>query len=99
MNPAFFLFDHEALDRGEPPVVVHALPYSDETHLSPERFRKLIESGDLLEFSHSLDDQIGGQIEAGFHIVGFFEDGWAEAEHLDKWFKSDMTTRARKMGP
>src|SRR5262249_18049228 len=27
-----------------------------------------------LEFGHTLDDQIGGQIAAGFVITGFFED-------------------------
>jgi hypothetical protein len=33
-----------------------------------------IERGEPLEFSHTLEDQIGGQIEAGFAIVGFYED-------------------------
>ncbi len=96
MNPAYFLFDQEAIERGEEPVVVHALPFSERTHLSPERFRKVIEEKDLIEFSHSLDDQIGGQIEAGFHLVGFFEDGWKEARPIDGWFKTMMNTRARK---
>ena len=96
MNPAFFLFDHEALDRGEDPAVVHPLPFSDESRLPPERFQKLIKDGDLLEFSHSLDDQVGGQIEAGFVITGFFEDSWKNATPLDRWFKTMLNTRARK---
>jgi hypothetical protein len=69
MNPAYFLFDWEELDRGEDPVVRFALPYTDKKSLPPERYQKLIEDGELLEFSHSLDDQVGGQIDAGFHLV------------------------------
>lgn len=99
MHPAFFLFDHEALERGDEPVVRYALPYNDQEHLPPERLRKLIDTGDLLEFSHSLDDQIGGQLAAGFHVVGFFEDSWEDAAHIDKWFKPLLNTRARKPRP
>jgi hypothetical protein len=96
MNPAFFLFDHDALDRGEAPTIRYALPYSDKSRMPPERYRKLVEEGDLIEFSHSLDDQIGGQIEAGFHLVGFFEDSWQDAKPIDDWFKPLLNTRARK---
>ena len=34
-----------------------------------------IAAGEPLEFGHTLEDQIGGQIDAGFAITGFFEDG------------------------
>jgi len=27
-----------------------------------------------LEFGHTLDDQIGGQLAAGFMLIGFYED-------------------------
>lgn len=96
MNPLFFLFDHDALERGEPPVVTYPLPYSDESRLPPARLQQLIEEHDLFEFSHSLDDQIAGQIEAGFAIVGFFEDSWKDATPLDRWFKTMINTRARR---
>ena len=52
----------------------YALPYADVTSLSEEERRRELDSGEPLEFSHTLDDQIGGQIEAGFVIVGFYED-------------------------
>ena len=81
---------------GDDPVIRYSLPYSTNESLSRERFAKLVDEGEALEFSHSLDDQIGGQIEAGFHIVGFFEDSWKEAESLDRWFKTLMNTRALK---
>ena len=31
-------------------------------------------TGDALEHSHSLTDQLGGQVDAGFHIIGLYED-------------------------
>nr|GGH98477.1 SAM-dependent methyltransferase [Aquisalinus luteolus] len=76
MNPDFFLFDHEAIEAGAPQVITYSLPYAAPTSLSPERLRKVIDEKQALEFSHSLDDQIGGQIAAGFAIAGFFEDFW-----------------------
>lgn len=96
MNPAFFMFDHEALDRGEPPVAKYTLPFSDQSSLSKERYEKLVADGEILEFSHSLDDQIGGQIAAGFHIVGFFEDTWEEAKQINYLFPTMINTRARR---
>jgi SAM-dependent methyltransferase len=99
MNPSYYLFDHYALERGEPPVAVHPLPFSDQTHLSPPELEALMTAGEALEFSHSLNDQIGGQIRAGFAIVGFFEDTWKEVEVLDRLFPTMINTRARKMIP
>ncbi|MEM7013634.1 MAG: class I SAM-dependent methyltransferase [Verrucomicrobiota bacterium] len=97
MNPAFFLFDHEALDRGEPPVAAYSLPFSDSESLPKERYDKLVADGELLEFSHSLDEQIGGQIAAGFHIVGFFEDTWEDAKQINYLFPTMINTRARRV--
>lgn len=96
MNPLYFLFDHDELERGATPVVRYALPYSDETSLSPARLAKLMESGEPLESSHSLDAQLGGQLRAGFVITGLLEDSWAEAP-LNRWFKPMLSTRARKV--
>jgi hypothetical protein len=42
--------------------------------LSEEERQHLLEKGEPLEFSHTLEEQIGGQIEAGFLIAGFYED-------------------------
>jgi SAM-dependent methyltransferase len=96
MNPAYYLFDHEALDRGEAPVVRHSLPYSDSSGLPPERLRRCIAEGEPLEFSHSLDDQIGGQLKAGFLLTGFFEDTWSEVPAVSGHFPPLLNTRARK---
>jgi hypothetical protein len=37
-----------------------------------------IETGTPLEFSHTLEEQIGGQLDAGFLLAGFFEDAYGE---------------------
>ena len=74
-HPLLFVFDGDALERGEL-VARHALPYSDLEARSPERIARMREEGEPLEFGHTLDDQVAGQLDAGFGIAGFYEDGW-----------------------
>jgi SAM-dependent methyltransferase len=73
LNPAIYIFDTDLAERGELKVR-NALPYSDLTDMPEEELRRRKEAGEPLEFSHSLEDQIGGQIDAGFVITGFYED-------------------------
>lgn len=75
LNPDLYIFDREAEDERGELVVRHRLPYSDLTHMTPEERERLVGDGPL-EWSHSLADQIGGQLEAGFVITHF-----AEAPH------------------
>jgi len=72
-NPLMYLFDYELLERGELKVR-HKLPYSDLTHLSPEELKRYLEEGEPLEWSHSLEEQVGGQLQAGFLLTGLYED-------------------------
>lgn len=72
-NPILYIFDIDKLDQGEFEVK-HKLPYSDLTSLSDAALQHLTEQGLPLEFSHTLDDQIGGQLKAGFVLTGFYED-------------------------
>lgn len=97
MNPDFYLFDHADLDRGGPLEVRRALPYSDLRDLSPEALAELLAEGTALEFSHSLDTQIGEQIAAGFAITGFYEDRWSdEATRLNPFMPTTLATRATR---
>jgi SAM-dependent methyltransferase len=73
MNPFFYLFDRSHADRDEL-LVRHRLPYSDLDSLTPTERQALLDTTDVLEWSHTLTDQIGGQIDAGFVIAGFYED-------------------------
>jgi ubiquinone/menaquinone biosynthesis C-methylase UbiE len=71
MNPIFYIFDIDKADEGILEVA-HKLPYADSEH--PEIMKKLMEKNWPLEHSHSLSDQLGGQMDAGFHLVGLYED-------------------------
>jgi SAM-dependent methyltransferase len=94
-NPMMFLFDEEEADRGVLRVR-HTLPYSALTSLTEEERRRRIEAGRPLEFSHSLEDQIGGQIAAGLLISGLYEDYFPGTE-LAKYTPAFIATRAIKV--
>jgi SAM-dependent methyltransferase len=97
MNPDYFLFDHEAIEAGEPLEVRFRLPYADVTHLPRQRLERRLAAGDALEYGHSLDSQVGDQLAAGFVIAGFYEDRWdAEATPLDPYMPSSKATLALK---
>ena len=93
-NPVLYLFDEEADTRGEL-VVRHRIPYADTASLDPDAVSKRIASGEPLQYGHTLDDQIGGQIDAGFRIEGFFEDGFPETT-LDRYLPTFIATLAVK---
>ena len=96
-NPARYLFDWELYEQGILQVK-HALPYSDAVRLSEEEKRQCLEGGEFLEFSHTLEDQIGGQIDAGFLIAGLYEDADREEDNdaLSKYMPVYVVTRAVK---
>lgn len=53
------------------------LPYSDEEQLTPEELARLEAKRDPLCYGHTLEAQIGGQLEAGLLLAGFYEDTFA----------------------
>jgi SAM-dependent methyltransferase len=94
LNPALFIFDEDAADRGELRVV-HKLPYEEPRDLTPELRVRRIEGREPLEFSHSLTDQIGGQLAAGFLLTALVEDRHAEFLPA-QYFPTYIATRAIK---
>lgn len=75
VNPVLYLFDQRKIDDGILEVR-HELPYSDLTSISESERDAYVRAEEALEFGHTLTDQIGGQLDAGFAITGFFEDRW-----------------------
>ncbi len=73
MNPALFIFDNELFEKTGERVVRYRVPFEDERDLPPEEVISERDEGVPLEFGHTLDDLIGGQLEAGFHLVAFDE--------------------------
>jgi SAM-dependent methyltransferase len=76
-NPVLYLFDDARMEAGEF-VVRHRIPYSDLTSVSDDERRRYTDKGEPLCFGHSLADQIGGQLESGLLLTGFYEDGGPE---------------------
>lgn len=96
INPVNYLFDMDELYNHNNLVVKYPIPYSDLKHLSKERLGQYMKDQEPLEFGHSLEDQIGGQIEAGFSITGFFEDNNGGKDPLDAYIPTFIATRASK---
>ncbi len=94
-NPASYIFDQRLADDGILQVR-HTLPYSDLTSLSAEERQQYMDDEQPMEFSHTLDDQIGGQLAAGFVLTGFYEDSW-QGRALDHYMPTFLATRATKL--
>ena len=97
-NPINYIFDLDLLDREHRLEVKYKLPYSDTESLSDEAREAYLAKGWPLEFSHTLDDQIGGQLAAGFLIAGFFEDRYTPQENdlISEHMPTFFATRAVK---
>jgi len=95
MNPDYFLFDHASLSADTSIEVKFPLPFSDLDYLDEVDIEQRISGGHGIEFSHNLDDQIGGQLASGFTIAGFYEDRWNdEATPLNRFMPTSMATLA-----
>ena len=98
MNPAVYIFDTDLADEQGILEVRNTLPYSDLAGKSPEALQRQMELGWPLEFSHSLTDQLGGQIAAGLLIAGLYEDTYPPEDPypLAKYMPMFIATRAIK---
>jgi hypothetical protein len=74
MNPDLFIFDIEALDNQSEFLVRHRIPHS--TVDLPEAERLAAYGDGPLLYSHTMTEQVGGQLAAGFRLTHF-----AEAPH------------------
>jgi SAM-dependent methyltransferase len=97
IKPAVYVFDRYEDENNGRLVARHSLPYSDEDSLTEAELAELIENGQPLEYSHTLEEQLGGQIAAGFYITGFYEDSRRENEsRLNHYMPTFIATRAKK---
>jgi SAM-dependent methyltransferase len=95
LNPVVYIFDLELADDTGEVRVRYSLPYSDATSRTEEELGRQMERGEPLEFSHTLEEQIGGQIEAGFLISGFYEDRHRD-DPIAAFMPTFVATRAIK---
>jgi SAM-dependent methyltransferase len=70
MNPLFYLFDWDDMEKGILSVSFK-IPFSDVETYGMERLQK---DDRPAEFGHSLSDQLAGQMDAGFDLVGLYDD-------------------------
>ena len=98
-NPDVYIFDLALLDAERRLEVRYRLPYSDLESLSEEGLQAYLAKGWPLEFSHTLDDQIGGQLAAGLLLAGFYEDRYPPQEDdlLSEYMPTFFATRAIKL--
>jgi len=94
MSPTSYIFDPLEEDQGRL-VLRYPLPYADCEDPSPQEREQIAREGHTFEFSHTLEDQIGAQLEAGFVLSGFYED--REPDRLvARYFPDMLATRAVK---
>lgn len=77
-----------------PLVIANKLPYNPLKN--PELLKQLEKSDDGIQFSHTFDEQIGGQLKAGFVIVGAYEDFNNEPDAIADGIPSFWATKAVK---
>jgi ubiquinone/menaquinone biosynthesis C-methylase UbiE len=90
INPISFQIDEESLK------LIYKQPFSDLHSLPPEKLEELKNNKEALVFGHSLTDQIGGQLDAGFMVTAMFEDTWDVEHKMDEFLPSFIGTRAVK---
>ena len=99
MNPSFFLFDHDEAIRSGTLEVKFPLPYSDLDSLTEAQETAMRRHRSTIEFGHTLEDLIGGQIKCGFRLTGFYEDYWDDAATLlNLYSPTSFAIRAEKPG-
>lgn len=89
-NGLNFLFD--SFDR--PLTIANKLPYNPLKN--PEQMKHTLEQDESIQFSHTFDDQIGGQLKAGFVITGAYEDLNNDPDAIADGIPAFWATRALK---
>lgn len=92
VNPSIYIFDVPLAEKGVFEVK-YPLPF-DATKLSDEERQRVFDNESPLEFSHSIEEQIGGQLEAGFILTGLYED--QQDSPLGKYMPGYIASRASK---
>ena len=94
VKPIHGLFDPDLKKQG-PFQLKFSMPHSD-LKLSDEERENWFGSDAPIEFVHSLGDQLGGHLDAGFLIAGLYEDDCGGSEPIDQFIKSFVAVRAIK---
>lgn len=89
-NGINFLFDDI---KSEPLVCKNKLPFNPLK--DKDLYEKSIANGDGVQFSHTIEEQIGGQLKAGLTLTNLYEDRDSYGK-LGEYFPQYIATRAVK---
>ena len=78
-----------------PLVIVNKLPYNPLRN--PEQMKHSLNEDSTIQFSHTFDEQIGGQLKAGFVITAAYEDFSNDPDAIADGIPSFWVTKAVKM--
>ncbi|WP_077622654.1 class I SAM-dependent methyltransferase [Sediminibacillus massiliensis] len=95
-NPLLWIFDDDQEQQGVLDVR-HSIPSSTLDYLQKDEVQDYIDSNETIEYAHTLEDQIQGQMDAGFVIAGFYEDDFGGTRIIDKHIKTFIATKAIKL--
>ncbi|SME52440.1 Methyltransferase domain protein [Bacillus mobilis] len=95
-NPLLWIFDDNQEQQGILDVK-HSIPSSTLDYLPEDEVQAYVNSNQTIEYAHTLEDQIQGQIEAGLVITGFYEDDFGGTRILDEHIKTFIGTKAIKI--
>ena len=87
------LFINHMVDEAEERIV-NTLPF--DPLKNPDQMRQLQQQDAGVQFSHSLEEQIGGQLEAGFTLLDLYEDTNGEGRLHALNIPTFLAMRARK---
>ena len=95
VNPIEYAFDRHLADTQGIFQLKYALPYSDLESISEQERQQFFGKDEPVEFSHTLEDQIGGQLDVGFVLTGMYESR-RRNDPIAQYIPSYIATRAVK---
>lgn len=98
-NPVRWLFEDGQPKSGRLEVC-RSVPWSGLAHVNASGLlEQMVKDGVPLEFGHTLADQIGGQLEAGFVLTGLYEDRYdpPDEDPISRYIDTFIATRAIKL--
>ena len=89
-NGINYIFDDEETK------LTHSLPF--DPLKDPELYEELMQTDSGVQFSHTFEEQVGGQLKAGFVLTHLFEDVNGEGRLHEMNIPTFLATRAVKPG-
>ena len=84
-------------DRNLPLIIENKLPFNPLENASEEEYQHMVNNLEGIQFSHTLEEQIGGQLRANFVLTDLYEDRDREGSGLLREYAPQyIATRAVK---